>query len=81
MVLQLRKEFSYPRLEFGKIARTKRIRLGDDRDKVNAGAEAFHNFDIERLKSMTSRADEVEAGVNAEINLLSSAWLLLLQHV
>lgn len=30
---------------------------------------------------MSGRADEVEAGVDTEIDLLCTAWLLLLEHI
>ena len=30
---------------------------------------------------MAGRSDEIKAGMDSEINLVHSAWLLLLQHV
>ena len=30
---------------------------------------------------MTGRSDEVETGVYTEVNLITTAWLLLLKHV
>lgn len=30
---------------------------------------------------MSSWPDEIEAGVNAKVDLVTTAWLLLLQHV
>jgi hypothetical protein len=68
-------------LEFGKVGGRQSVGLGYDGDKVHAGAQALHDLDVERLKSVSSRADEVETSMHAKVNLLRSPRLLLLKHV
>ncbi|KAH9822081.1 hypothetical protein Tdes44962_MAKER04756 [Teratosphaeria destructans] len=72
---------TYAMLEFGKVRRRQRVSLGDDRDQIDTGAQPFHHFNVQRLQSVTGRADEVQAGVHTEVDLLGTAWLLLLKHV
>lgn len=57
------------------------IGLGNNGNQVDTGAQALHHLDIERLQGVSSRADEVQAGVNAHVDLLGSAGLLLLEHI
>jgi hypothetical protein len=52
-----------------------------NRDQVDSRAQSLHNLDIQRLQCVSSGADEVQAGVNTEINLVNTAGLLLLQHI
>ena len=68
-------------LELGKICGRKSIGLCNDWDQVDTGAQALHHLDIERLQSVSSWADEVQASMHAQVNLVCSAWLLLLKHV
>jgi hypothetical protein len=68
-------------LELGKVGRRQSVGLGHDGDEVHAGAQALHDLDVERLESVSSRADEVKTGVYAKVNLLRSPRLLLLKHV
>lgn len=72
---------SYPLLVTSKVSRAQGIGLGNDRNQVDAGAEALHNFDVQRLQGVTGRADEVQTGVDTQIDLVCSAGLLFLQHV
>jgi len=72
---------SYPLLELCKVVWCESVSLGDDRDEVDASAQLLHDFDIQRLEAVAGRANEVQAGVHTEINLLGSARLLLLEHV
>lgn len=57
------------------------IRLGNNGDQVDAGAEAFHNLNIERLQGVSSGSNEIQASVHTHVDLLSTAGLLLLEHV
>jgi len=70
-----------PMLKPGQIGRGERVRLGDDGNQVHPGAEALHDLDVERLQSVAGGANEIQAGMNSEVNLVLPAWLLLLQHV
>lgn len=72
---------TYALLELGQISRAESISLGDDGDQVDARAEALHDLDIKGLERVAGGADEIQARVHTEINLVISAWLLLLQHV
>jgi hypothetical protein len=68
-------------LEAGEVGRGERISFGDDWDQVDSRAQAFHDFNVQRLQSVTCRTDEVKADVNAEIDLVHTARLLLLEHI
>lgn len=57
------------------------VGLGNNGDQVNTRAQALHHLDIKRLEGVASGSDEVQAGVNAHIDLVSAARLLLLEHV
>lgn len=57
------------------------IGLGNNGDQVNAGAEALHNLNVERLQGVSSGSDEIQASVHTHVDLLSTAGLLLLEHV
>lgn len=72
---------SYPLLEASQISRAECVSLGNDGDQVNTSAQSLHNFDIKGLQSMTGRSDEVKTGVDAEVDLVRTTGLLLLQHV
>lgn len=68
-------------LEARQISRAECIRLGDHGDQVDSGAQSLHHLDIKRLQGVASWADEVQTCVDPQINLVHTAWLLLLQHV
>jgi hypothetical protein len=72
---------TYTVLELGEVGGRQGVSLGHDRNEVDASAQALHNFNVERLQGVSSRADEVKTGVHAEIDLLCSPRLLLLKHV
>lgn len=72
---------THPGLESEEICWAESVCLGDDRDEVDAGAEALHDFNIQRLEGVAGGSDEVETGMNTEVNLLATAGLLLLEHV
>lgn len=57
------------------------VGLGDNRDQVDTGAQALHDLDVEGLEGVSGGSDEVQASVNAHIDLVSTAGLLLLEHV
>ena len=59
----------------------KGIGLGDDGDEVDPRTQPLHNFDVERLQGVSGGSDEVQASVNAHVNLVCTTGLLLLQHV
>ena len=71
----------YSLLEAGEVCRAQGIGFSDDGNQVDPRAQSFHNFNVQRLKGMSCRSDEVEAGMNSEIYLVHPAWLLLLQHI
>lgn len=72
---------TYALLELEQIRWAQRIGLRDDRDQVDAGAELLHDLNVERLECVASGADEVQASVDTEVDLVSTTGLLLLQHV
>lgn len=57
------------------------IGFGNNWDQVDPGTKPLHNLDIEGLQSVAGGADEVQASVDAEIDLVGTARLLFLQHV
>lgn len=77
----MRREETYSLLESEKVARTESVCLCNDRNEVDTGAQTLHDFNIERLQAMAGGSDEVETGVNTEVNLIAATWLLLLKHV
>ena len=72
---------SYPLLELCEVVRCKGVSLGDDGDQVDASAELLHDFNVQRLEAVASGTNEVQACMNTEVDLLSTARLLLLEHV
>ena len=72
---------TYPHLEPSKVRRAQCVGLGNNRNEVDACAELLHNLNVEGLQGVARGADEVQTGVDTEVNLVSAAWLLLLQHV
>ena len=75
------KRSAYPVLKLSKISRAKCVRLCNNRDEVDSRAQTLHDFDIQRLQCVSGRSDEVQACVDTQVNLVYTAWLLLLQHV
>lgn len=59
----------------------KSVGLSNNGDQVDTGAQTLHHLDIEGLEGMAGGSDEVQAGVDAHIDLVSTAGLLLLEHV
>jgi len=68
-------------LKLGQVSRAEGVGLGDDGDQVDAGAEPLHDLNVERLEGVAGGADEVQAGMDAEVDLILAAGLLLLKHV
>jgi len=68
-------------LELDKILRRKGIGFGNDWDEVDTCAEPLHDLDVEGLEGVASGADKVQTGMYSKVDLVVSAWLLLLQHV
>lgn len=65
----------------GQVSRAESIRLCNNRDQVDSRAQSLHDLNVQRLQGVSSGSDEVQTSVNTEINLVDTAWLLLLQHV
>lgn len=63
------------------VSRAEGICLCDNGDQVDSRAQSFHNLNVQRLQCVSGGADEIQAGMNTEINLINTARLLLLQHV
>jgi len=72
---------TYPRLELGEVCWAQCIGLGDNGNQVDTGAEPLHNLNIQGLQGVASGSNEVQAGVDAQIDLIGAAGLLFLQHV
>lgn len=71
----------YLRLELGQIGGAEGVGLSDNRNEVDTSAKTLHDLNVERLQSVASGADEVQASVDTEVDLLSTLGLLLLKHV
>lgn len=74
-------ESTYPLLELQEILGAEGIRLGDDGNQVDTRAQPLHDLDIEGLEGVAGGTDEVQAGVDTEVDLVLAAGLLLLKHV
>lgn len=72
---------TYSLLELGQISRAEGIGLGDDRNEVDARAKSLHNLNVKGLEGVSSRSNEVEAGMDTEVDLVLTTGLLLLEHV
>lgn len=57
------------------------VGLGNNGDKVDTRTQALHHLNIKRLQGVAGGSDEVQAGMDAHIDLVSTAGLLLLEHV
>ena len=68
-------------LESSEVRRGEGIRFGNNGDEIDSSAQTLHDFDVEGLESVAGRANEVEAGVDAQVDLVGAAGLLLLKHV
>lgn len=68
-------------LEHLHVAWTECVGLGNDRNEVNPGRKALHHLNVEWLQSVSGRSDEVKAGMNTKIDLVTTTRLLLLEHV
>ena len=80
-LIQQKKKMPYSLLVSDQVGGAKGIGLGDDGDEVNARTQPLHNFNIERLQGVSGGSDEVQASVNAHVNLVRTTGLLFLQHV
>jgi hypothetical protein len=63
------------------VSRAQSICLRNNRDQVDSGAQSLHHLDIKGLQGVASWSDKVQAGVDTEVNLIGTAWLLLLEHI
>jgi hypothetical protein len=72
---------TYPLLELVEVRGAQCVGLGDNGDQVDACAQLLHDLDVKGLQGVAGGADEVQAGVDTEIDLIGTARLLLLQHV
>jgi hypothetical protein len=72
---------TYSRLELEEVVGAECVCFCDDGNEVDAAGQTFHDLNVERLQAVASGADEVETGVDAQINALATTGLLLLEHV
>jgi hypothetical protein len=72
---------TYLRLELGEVCWAQSIGLGNNGNQVDTSAEPLHNLNVQGLQSVASGSDEVQAGVDTQVDLIGAAWLLFLQHV
>jgi len=68
-------------LEHLHVAWTECVGLGNDWNEVDPGRKALHDLNVERLQSVSCRANEVETSMNAKIDPVATTRLLLLEHV
>jgi hypothetical protein len=72
---------TYPLLELQQILWAESIGLGDNRNEIDTRTETLHDLNVKRLQGVAGWANEVKTSVDAKVNLLGAARLLLLQHV
>jgi hypothetical protein len=72
---------TYPLLELEQVCRAQSVGLGYHGNQVDARAQLLHDLNVEGLQGVARGADEVQTGVDTEVNLVCAARLLLLQHV
>jgi len=72
---------TYSLLEAGQVSWAEGIRLRNNWDQVDSGAQSLHNLNVQWLQGVSSGSNEVQAGVDTEINLVHTARLLFLQHI
>jgi hypothetical protein len=72
---------TYSLLEASQVSGAEGVSLGNNGNQVDSGAQTLHDFDIKRLQGVAGGANEVEAGMDTEVDLVRSAGLLLLQHI
>jgi hypothetical protein len=72
---------TYSRLELEEVIGAKCVCFCDNGNEVDAAGQTLHDLDVERLQAVTSGADEVETSVDAQVDALATARLLLLEHV
>ena len=65
----------------GEVCLAECIGLRNNWNQVDSGAQSLHNLNIQWLQGVSSWSNEVEAGVNTEVDFVNTAGLLLLQHV
>ena len=68
-------------LEASKVLRGECVCFGNNGNEIDSSAETLHHFDVKRFERVAGGADEVEAGMDAKIDLITTARLLLLEHV
>lgn len=79
--VQEKKKHTYPHLEPGQIRGAQCVGLCDNGDQVDACAQLLHDLNVEGLERVARGADKVKTGVDTEVDLVGTAWLLLLKHV
>jgi hypothetical protein len=72
---------TYSRLELEEVVGAECVCFCDNGDKVDTAGQTLHDFDVEGLQAMAGGTDEVETGVDAQVDALTTAGLLLLEHV
>lgn len=55
----------------------KGVRLSNDRNEVDLGVQAAHDFDVQRLERMTGRLDEVDTSVDTVVDNVHTVDLVL----
>ena len=68
-------------LELGQVGGAEGVGLGDNGDQVDTRTEPLHDLDVKGLEGVARRANEVQTGVDTEVDLVLTAGLLLLKHV
>lgn len=72
---------TYAFLEGGNLLMGHGIALGDDGDQVDLVVQALHELDIQGLQRVSSRGDEVQAGIDTEVSDLATVDPVLLFEV
>ena len=72
---------AYTLLEVEEVVLGESIGLGNDGNEVDAGAQALHHFDVQRLEGMPRGPNKVQTRVHPQVRLLAPLRLLLLPHI
>jgi len=75
------REYTNLSLKLSEVDRAESVGLGNDGDQVDSRAQSLHDLDIKGLQGVAGRTDEVQTGVDTEVDLVLATGLLLLEHV
>lgn len=79
--LQAQSDGTHSLLETSQIRWTQSICLCNNWNQVHSGAQSLHDLNVEWLQGVSGWSNEVQAGVDTEVDFVDTLWLLLLQHV